>query len=51
MSLSKFESEVKLIPQAQQVIYSRFADLNNFAAIKDALNNPSWCCHQWTWHE
>ena len=40
MSLSKFESEVKLIPQAQQVIYSRFADLNNFAAIKDALNNP-----------
>ena len=40
MSLSKFESEVKLIPLAQQVIYSRFADLNNFAAIKDALNNP-----------
>ena len=40
MSLSKFESEVKLIPQAQQVLYSRFADLNNFAAIKDALNNP-----------
>lgn len=40
MSLSKFESEVKLIPQAQQVIYSRFADLNNFAAVKDALNNP-----------
>lgn len=40
MSLSKFESEVKLVPQAQQVIYSRFADLNNFAAVKDALNNP-----------
>lgn len=39
MSLSKFESEVKLVPQAQQVIYSRFADLNNFAAVKDALNN------------
>lgn len=40
MSLSKFESEVKIIPQAQTILYSRFADLNNFAGIKDAMNNP-----------
>lgn len=40
MSLSKFESEVKIIPQAQTILYSRFADLNNFASIKDAMSNP-----------
>lgn len=40
MSLSKFESEVKIIPQAQSILYSRFADLNNFASIKEAMNNP-----------
>ena len=40
MSLSKFESEVKIIPQAQTILYSRFSDLNNFAGIKDAINNP-----------
>ena len=40
MSLSKFESEVKIIPQAQTILYSRFADLNNFASIKEAMSNP-----------
>lgn len=40
MSLSKFESEVKIIPQAQTILYSRFADLNNFSSIKDAMSNP-----------
>lgn len=40
MSLSKFESEVKIIPQAQSILYSRFADLNNFAGIKEAMSNP-----------
>jgi len=40
MSLAKFESEVKLVPQNQAVVFSRFADLNNLAAIKEALSNP-----------
>ena len=41
MSLSKFESEVKIIPQQQQVVYSRFADLNNLSALKERLNDPT----------
>lgn len=41
MSLSKFESEVKIIPQQQQVVYSKFADLNNLSALKERLNDPT----------
>ncbi len=41
MSLSKFESEVKIIPQQQTVIYSRFSDLNNLSVIKERLNDPA----------
>ena len=40
MSLAKFESEVKLVPQNQAVVFSRFADVNNLAAIMEALSNP-----------
>ena len=40
MSLTKFESEVKIIPQTQQVVYDRFADLNNLASLKERLNDP-----------
>ena len=40
MSVSKFESEVKIIPQVQQVVYNRFADLNNLASLKERLNDP-----------
>ena len=40
MSVSKFESEVKIIPQMQQVVYDRFADLNNLASLKERLNDP-----------
>ena len=40
MSVSKFESEVKFIPQVQQVVYDRFADLNNLASLKERLNDP-----------
>ncbi len=40
MSVSKFESEVKIIPQVQQVVYDRFADLNNLASLKERLNDP-----------
>ena len=41
MSLSKFESEVKFIPQQQQAVYDRFSDLNNLSAIKERLSDPS----------
>lgn len=41
MSLSKFESEVKIIPQQQGVVYNRFSDLNNLSAIKERLNDPA----------
>ncbi|MCI7274228.1 hypothetical protein MR642_07975 [bacterium] len=40
MSVSKFESEVKIIPQVQQAVYDRFADLNNLASLKERLNDP-----------
>lgn len=41
MSLSKFESEVKIIPQQQAIVYGRFSDLNNLSAIKERLNDPA----------
>lgn len=41
MSLSKYESEVKIIPQTQTVVYSRFSDLNNLNAIKERLSDPA----------
>lgn len=40
MSLSKFESEIKLIPQSQTVVYNRFSDLNNLSSIKERLSDP-----------
>lgn len=40
MSLSKFESEVKIIPQDQETVYARFSDLNNLAKLKERLNDP-----------
>ena len=40
MSLSKFESEVKFIPQPNVYVYSRFADLSNLGAIKERLADP-----------
>lgn len=41
MSLSKFESEVKYIPQDVQVVYERFSDLRNLAALRERLNDPA----------
>ena len=32
MSLSKYESEVKIIPQTQAVVYSRFSDLKRYSS-------------------
>ena len=40
MSLTKYESEVKIIPQTQTVVYERFSDLNNLGTLKERLNNP-----------
>ena len=40
MPVATFESEVKYIPQVQQVVYDRFADLNNLASLKERLNDP-----------
>ncbi|MFR1987078.1 MAG: hypothetical protein ACLS29_02450 [Prevotellamassilia sp.] len=40
MSLSKFESEVKFIPQPNVYVYSRFADLSNLGTIKERLADP-----------
>ena len=41
MSLSKFESEVKHLPQAQEAIYARFADLRNLESLKQRINDPA----------
>lgn len=40
MSLAKFESEVKIVPQVHTVYYSRFDDLTNLSAVKDRLSDP-----------
>ncbi len=40
MSVSKFESEVKYIPQEQTVVYNRFADLSNLNTLKERLDDP-----------
>ena len=41
MSLSKFESEVKHLPQPQSVVYERFADLRNLEVLKERINDPA----------
>lgn len=40
MSVSKFESEIKIIQQRQDVVYARFSDLNNLSSLKEHLNDP-----------
>ena len=40
MSVSKFESEVKYIPQDVMTVYNRFSDLRNLAALKEKLADP-----------
>lgn len=39
MSLAKFESDVKVIPQAQETVYARFSDLNNLTSLKERLGS------------
>lgn len=41
MSLAKYESEIKIVPQAQAVLYSRFNDLTVLEQLKDRLSDPA----------
>lgn len=41
MSLTKFESEIKHLSNAQDVAYARFSDPRNLQFIRDALSNPA----------
>lgn len=40
MSLAKFESEVKYMPQSPGEVYTRLSDLNNLSSLKERLNDP-----------
>ena len=39
--MTKYESEVRVINNNINIVYERFADLRNFEAIKEAMNNPA----------
>lgn len=41
MSLSKFESEVKLVNRGREVAYSRLSDLRNLEGLKTGLSDPA----------
>lgn len=41
MSLSKFESEVRLLALPQEEAYARFSDLHNLSVLKERLNDPA----------
>lgn len=41
MSLTKFESEVKLIQQDVESVYERFADMNNLKSLRERLDDPA----------
>lgn len=40
MSLSKYESEIKYIPQPQETVYARISDLRGLQALREGLDNP-----------
>ena len=35
--MTKFESDVKVIPYSQEKVYNKLSDLNNLEAVKDRL--------------
>lgn len=35
--MTKFESEIKIIPAAQETVYAKLSNLNNLEALKDRL--------------
>lgn len=41
MSLSKFESEIKIVPCSQSAAYARFSDLTNLSTLRDRLSDPA----------
>lgn len=41
MSLTKYESEIKLVPQPQQTVYGRLSDLNNLSSLREHLTDPA----------
>lgn len=41
MSLSKFESEVRYMPQDVQTVYNRFSDLRNLEGLREKLSDPA----------
>ncbi len=41
MSLAKYESEVKTLPQPQETLYARFSDLTHFSSIKERFADPA----------
>jgi carbon monoxide dehydrogenase subunit G len=40
MSTVKHESEIKLVPYPQEVVYAKLSDLNNVAILKQIADNP-----------
>lgn len=40
MSLCKYESEIKIVPQPQPTVYARVSDLRGLQALRDGMNNP-----------
>ena len=41
MSLSKFESDVRYIPQDVQTVYHRFSDMRNMELLRERLQDPA----------
>ena len=41
MSLSKFESDVRYIPQDVQTVYNRFSDMRNLELLRERLQDPA----------
>lgn len=41
MSLSKYESEIKILPLPIETVYARFSDLRNLETLRERLNDPA----------
>lgn len=42
MGVTTFESTIKIVPYAPDVVYAKLADLNNLSLLKEALNSPEY---------
>lgn len=42
MGVTTFESSVKSVPYAPEVVYAKLADLNNLGKLKEALDSPDY---------